>query len=160
GKLPLPLAQLYRHAHNARTALQVYLASFYLWEAALKLLGCCAVVEYAHLGSPDADLAEQLRSLARPSLGQWCGLARSLPPALAERGDPQYRRMTDLMMGAARDDCPRAAGLDSLLRQWLDGKKGARSTVRLANLFDRLVNLRNEELGHGAAGQREAAYYE
>src|SRR5438132_451842 len=36
----------------------------------------------------------------------------------------------------------------------------ARATVRLTELFDRLVRYRNRELGHGAAGQQPAAFYE
>ena len=43
-RLPLPLARLYRRAHNAKTPLERHLTAFYLWEAALKLLGCVAVV--------------------------------------------------------------------------------------------------------------------
>ena len=34
------------------------------------------------------------------------------------------------------------------------GKAAARATVRLTELFDRVVRYRNGELGHGAAGQR------
>jgi hypothetical protein len=46
-RLPLPLAQLYRRAHNAKTALDRHEAAYFLWEAALNLLSCAAVVEYA-----------------------------------------------------------------------------------------------------------------
>ena len=46
-RLPLPLAQLYRRAHNAKTPLERHLTAFYLWEASLKLLASVAVVEYA-----------------------------------------------------------------------------------------------------------------
>ena len=38
-RLPLPLAQLYRRAHNAKSPLERHHAAYYLWEAALKLLG-------------------------------------------------------------------------------------------------------------------------
>jgi hypothetical protein len=34
-RLPLPLAQLYRRAHNAKTDLDRHNASYCLWEAAL-----------------------------------------------------------------------------------------------------------------------------
>jgi hypothetical protein len=44
GRLPLPLAQLYRRAHNALAPLEQHLAAFYLWEASLKLLTSAAVV--------------------------------------------------------------------------------------------------------------------
>jgi WD40 repeat protein/serine/threonine protein kinase/Flp pilus assembly protein TadD len=159
-RLPLPLAQLYRRAHNAQTALDRYLTAFYLWEAGLKLLGCAALVEYAERGPADPALAERLHNLARPALGHWWEFVRLLVPALADRGDGPFQQARDLLLGKARDDCPRAAGLDALLREALEGKAGARATVRFADLFDRLVAFRNAELGHGAAGQRPAGFYE
>ena len=54
---------------------------------------------------------------------------------------------------------PRAAGLDSALLEVLEGRGGARSTVRLTELIDRLVQYRNREIGHGASGQRPPEFY-
>ena len=68
--------------------------------------------------------------------------------------------MRDLLCGKARDDLPRTAGLDAALREALEGKATARGTVELAKLFDRLVQYRNREFGHGAAGQKPAAHYD
>jgi serine/threonine protein kinase len=158
-RLPLPLAQLYRRAHNAKTALERYLTAYYLWEASLKLLASAAVIEYAEMGEHDAQLAERLRRLARPALGHWWKLVRALVPVLAERGNGAYVQVRDVLLGKARDDLPRAAGLDAVLREVLEGKAGSRTTVVLRELFDRLVQLRNEELGHGAAGQRPGEHY-
>src|SRR5215831_10217268 len=86
GKLPLPLAQLYRRAHNAKTPQERHHAAYYLWEAALKLLGSVAIVEYAELGDHDPELARRLQNLARPSLGHWWEFVRRLLPVLADRG--------------------------------------------------------------------------
>ncbi len=158
-RLPLPLAQLYRRAHNAKTPLECHLTAFYLWEAALKLLASAAIVEYAGHAAGDAHVTERLQNLARPALGHWWEFARLLVPALAERGDAGFVKLRDLLLGRSRNDCPRAAGLDAVLREQLDGKKGTQATVRFTELFDRLVRLRNEEMGHGAAGQRPADYY-
>src|SRR3954469_25800701 len=79
-RLPLPLAQLYRRAHNAKTPLERHLTAYYLWEAGLKLLGCVAVVEYAERGDHNPQLTERLRQLARPSLGHWWEFVRRLVP--------------------------------------------------------------------------------
>jgi hypothetical protein len=136
-RLPLPLAQLYRRGHNAKTPLERHHAAFYLAEAALKLLAAVAVVEYAERPEHDPQLAERLQSLARPALGRWWEFARRLVPVLAE-GDTDFCKVRDLLRGAARDDLPRAAGLDAALREALEGKGGARRTVRLTELFDRL----------------------
>ena len=77
-RLPLPLAQLYRRAHNARTAIERHQAAYYLWEASLKLLGSVAVVDFAGRHTPAPELAERLQSLARPSIGHWWEFARRL----------------------------------------------------------------------------------
>jgi hypothetical protein len=107
-RLPLPLAQLYRRAHNAKTAAERHLTAFALWEAALKLLATGLVVEYAPHGQHDPKLAEALQRLARPSLGDWLQIVRRLLPILAEGGDPGFRGLRDLLLGKVRADLPRA----------------------------------------------------
>ena len=151
-RLPLPLAQLYRRAHNAKTPLDRHNAAYCLWEASLKLLGSVAVVAYAERGTTEPELAERLRNLARPALGHWWEFVRLLVPVLADSGDEGFRRARELVLGRQRDDLPRAAGLDAALRETLDGATGGRVTVRLSELFERMVRYRNQELGHGAPG--------
>jgi WD40 repeat protein/serine/threonine protein kinase len=159
-RLPLPLAQLYRRAHNAKTPLERHQAAYYLWEAGLKLFGSVAVVSYAEQSHHDAALAERLQNLARPAVGHWWEFIRLLVPVLADAGDPAFAAVRHLVLGRTRDDLPRVAGLDAALVEALDGKSGARTTVRLTELFDRLVRYRNREFGHGAAGLKRAAFYE
>jgi hypothetical protein len=152
-RLPLPLAQLYRRAHNAKTPLERHLTAVYFWEASLKLLAATAVVCYARGGTPDPALAERLQHLARPSLGHWWEFVRLLVPALAERGTAGFGPLRDLLLGRSRDDLPRAAGLDAALLEVLGKPAGARATVRLTELFERLVQFRNKVIGHGAPVQ-------
>jgi serine/threonine-protein kinase len=161
-QLPLPLAQLYRRTHNAKTPQERHHAAYYLWEASLKLLGAVAVVEYAEAGDHDPDLAERLQNLARPSVGHWWEFVRRLVPVLAERGDRGFAPLREVLLGRSRDSLPHAAGLDAVLLQVLEGREGnvARATVRLTELFDRLVRYRNREFGHGAVGQRQPAFYD
>jgi WD40 repeat protein/serine/threonine protein kinase len=158
-RLPLPLAQLYRRAHNAKTPLERHLTAFYLWEAGLKLLAAVAVVEYAERTEHDPKLAERLQNLARPSLGHWWEFVRALLPVLADAGDSDLAKLRDQVLGRSRGDLPRAALLDVALREALDGGGGSRGSVRLTELFDRLVRYRNRELGHGASGQRQGDFY-
>ena len=160
GRLPLPLAQLARRVPNAKTALERHLAAYLLWEAGLKLLASVAIVEYAERQDPDAALAERLKNLARPSVGHWWEFARRLVPVLAEGDDEGFREVRDLLLGRTRDDLPRAAGLDAALLGALGEGGTARTTVRLTELFDRMVSYRNRELGHGAAGQRPSVFYD
>ncbi len=159
-RLALPLAQLCRRTQNAKTPLEQHLAAYYFWEASLKLLGATAIVEYAELQDHDAELAEKLQNLARPAIGHWWEFVRRLAPVLADKGDAGFMKIRDLVLGRARDDLPRAAGLYAALTEALDGQRGARATIRLTELFDKLVTYRNREIGHGAAGQKPRAFYE
>jgi serine/threonine protein kinase len=152
-RLPLPLAQLYRRAHNAKTPLERHLTAFSLWEASLKLLASVAIVEYAHRTESDPHLGERLQNLARPQLGHWWEFVRLLVPLLADQGQEGFHRVRDLVLGRTRDDFPRAAGLDAALREALGSKGEARATVRFTELFDRLVQYRNKVIGHGSPGQ-------
>ncbi|HEV3121401.1 MAG TPA: serine/threonine-protein kinase, partial [Isosphaeraceae bacterium] len=159
-RLPLPLAQLYRRAHNAKTFESRFNAAYCLWEASLKLLASVAVVEYAERGELTAELSERLKNLARPSLGHWWEISRSLVLHLAKAGDPGFRSVSDFLTGKAREDLPLAAGLDTVLRETLEGSAQARGTVRVSDLFDRLVHFRNREIGHGPLGQKSTGFYE
>ena len=161
-RLPLPLAQLYRRAYNAKTPLERHQAAYYLWEAALKLLSAVVVVDYSHLGRSDPAEASRLRNVVRPSLGHWWEFIKRLVPILVEAGPAgdRFRAVRDWVLGPERDDLPRATGLDAALREVLESKPGARSTVRLSDLFDRLVRYRNKEFGHGAQGQRSTEFYD
>src|SRR5262245_39197045 len=96
-RLPLPLAQLFRRAHNARTLLEQHLIAGYRWEATLKLLGCTAVVAFAARDRHEPQLAERLENLARPSLGHWWEFTRLLLPALAD--DPSLAQLQEQLFG-------------------------------------------------------------
>ncbi len=159
-RLPTPLAKLIRRARNAKTPLDRHQAAYYLWEAALKLLGSVAVVEYAALDDHDPKLVAMLENLARPSVGHWWEFVRRLVPVLADSSDAAFVEVRDLVLGSTRDDLPRAAGLDVALVEHQKGKASARATVRLSELFERLVWYRNKELGHGAAGQRPGRFFD
>ncbi|MFO0950556.1 MAG: hypothetical protein U0835_05270 [Isosphaeraceae bacterium] len=153
-RLPLPLAQLYRRAHNTVTGEARLNTAFCLWEATLKLLGSTAVITYADRQEHSPELSERLKNLARPTLGHWWEFVRLLVPALADAGDPGFCEVRDLLLGRSREDMPRAAALDAALREVLGWQTGSRITLRLSELFERLVQFRNREIGHGALGQR------
>ncbi len=159
-RLPLPLAQLYRRGHNAKSALERHQAAYYLWEAGLKLLGSVAIVEFAERDCHDPELIERLQNLARPAIGHWWEFVRRLVPVLAEAGDESFAAVRELLLGRTRDDLPRAAGLDAALCEALGAGSGSQATVRLSELFEHLLRYRNRILGHGAAGQHGDEFYE
>ncbi len=104
-RLPLPLAQLYRRAHNAKGARDCHDTAYCLWEVALKLLGVTAVVAYAERGAPTPELTERLRNLARPALGHWWEFVRLLLPALADTGDEGFRAAPTWSWAAPATTC-------------------------------------------------------
>ncbi|HEV3384937.1 MAG TPA: hypothetical protein VG097_08975 [Gemmata sp.] len=160
-RLPLPLAQLYRRTLNAKTTHERYLTAYFLWEAGLKFLGAVAVVVYAGRGvAPEPLLAESLTNLARPSLRHWWGFLRSLVPLLAEAGESSFLALRDFLFITERNDLPRAAGLDSALRESLGEPGNLRDSVCLTELIDRLIRYRDLELGTAAPRLRSASFDE
>jgi hypothetical protein len=162
-RLPLPLAQLYRRADNAKSAFECHATAFYLWEVAIKLLGSVAIVQYTEQSDPDSNVFEWLQqALGRASLGDWWEFSRRLVPLLAERGDEGFQRVREILLGQRRDDLPFAAGLIAALTEVLDGKIRLRGDTRprihLAELFDQLVRYRNSEVGHGTVRQRATEF--
>src|SRR4051794_9484174 len=81
-RLPLPLAQLCRCTRNAKTALEQHLTAVHLWEAAFKLLASAAVVRYLCLSPSEPAVTDQLKGLARASLGTWWRFSQLLLPRL------------------------------------------------------------------------------
>jgi hypothetical protein len=107
SRLPLPLAQLYRRACNAKSAPERHRATYYLWETALKLLGSAAVVSFLHTGrTPDARLAEILQALARPAVGHWWAMVRALTVELAD-SDEGFTHVKELLLGRSSRARPR-----------------------------------------------------
>jgi WD40 repeat protein/serine/threonine protein kinase/tetratricopeptide (TPR) repeat protein len=158
-RLPLPLAKLYRRAHNAKAPKDRHDTAFYLWEATLRLLASAVVAGYAERPGHDPDLDAALRKLARPALGDWLSLIRRLVPILAEGGDAGCAAIRELLLGRTRDDLPRVAELDGALRESLGLAEGPKARVRPGELLDRLVQYRNREIGHGALGHRPKEFH-
>src|SRR5438874_11684999 len=81
-RLPLPLAQLYSRAYNAKDARGRHDNSFYLCEALVKLAAAPAVAAYldeVERGAARVPALDRLLAqLALPSLGQWLAMLREL----------------------------------------------------------------------------------
>src|SRR5215203_4106438 len=91
ARLPLPLAQLYSRAYNAKDPRGRHDNTFYLFEALVKLAGAPAVAAYLHEidhGAPRvAALDRLLVHLALPSLGQWVAMLRETARHFGSRPD-------------------------------------------------------------------------
>ena len=157
-RLPLPLAQLYNRARNAKTPLDRHSYAFYLWEAAIRLLGSVAVVEYAaQIESGQSIERQHLPSLSTSSFAIWADQIERLAPTLASVDDASFRQICEFV-GFPRDDLPNVAQCDAALCRELDVPIGS-TVVDLFQTFRRLVRYRNSILGHGVDNMKSGDFY-
>jgi WD40 repeat protein/serine/threonine protein kinase/tetratricopeptide (TPR) repeat protein len=163
-RLPLPLAQLYSRAHNAKGARSRHDNSFYLFEALVKLAVAPAVAVYLYetdQGGPRVPALDRLLAqLALPSLGQWVGMLRELGRFFGGRTDAALHPLGHLwqQLDAARRDRPAVLALYRRLKNGVDGPPAGDQACSLLQLFDALVLYRNGVFGHG--GPRFEEFYE
>jgi Protein tyrosine and serine/threonine kinase len=162
-QLPLPLAQLYSRASNAKDPRGRYENAYYLFEALIKLTAAPLIAAYLqevrHGGTHVEALDRQLTQLALPSLGQWVGMVREVARSFGERADASSHPLGHLWPQLTRQhrDQP---GLLELYRRIKNGPDGRRTDDRACSVlqvFEALVQYRNG-IFHG--GPRFAAFYE
>jgi WD40 repeat protein/serine/threonine protein kinase/tetratricopeptide (TPR) repeat protein len=162
-RLPLPLAQLYCRAHNAKDARSRHDNAFYLFEALVKLAAAPAVAAYldeVRLGLPRVrDLDRLLAQLALPSLGQWVAILRELARHFSQRADAATHPLGRLwgQLDSRRRDLPALLALHRRIKNGPDGEPGNEQGCSLLRLIDDLVQYRNAVFGHGA-GRFESFY--
>ena len=168
GRLPLPLAQLYRRARNAKSAIDRHHNAYYLAEAALKLAACARIGAALAAGlDPRAPLARSLGDLALPSVGHWVGFLRAGSQHLRDRPDaallpfasPDDRLLAPAALPAVRAFAERAAASGEGETPAVAGevaRDGSRQGI--LGFFTLIAAYRNQVFGHGA--QRLPAFYE
>jgi tetratricopeptide (TPR) repeat protein/serine/threonine protein kinase len=163
-RLPLPLAQLYSRAHNAKDARGRHDNCFYLCEALVKLPAAVAVSGYldeARTGAARAPALDRLLAhLALPSLGQWVMILRELARHFGHRPDAAAHPLGHLwaQLTTPRRDLPGLLALYRRIKNGPDGDPAGDTACPLLGVFDALVQYRNAVFGHGAA--RTTAFYE
>ncbi|MCG8584761.1 MAG: serine/threonine protein kinase [Pirellulales bacterium] len=163
-ELPLPLAQLYSRAYNAKQARARHDYAFYLCEALIKLLATPMAATYLDEVQKRGRHAEAvdrlLPSLRLPSLGHWLGLLRELSRHFGELDDAQLHPLGHLweQLNARRRDWPGALALFNRIKNGPDGQPASNQKCSALELFDALVQYRNTVFGHGAS--RVESFYE
>src|SRR5262245_1726114 len=105
--LPLPLAQLYRSAHNSLDREERHRHAFDLWDWGLRLLGAAAVVEYQTRGAVGAPVGDLLARLDRLTLGSWWRLVCVLVDHLQD--DEGFAKVNEVLLRKPQHGMPRAA---------------------------------------------------
>ena len=163
-RLPLPLAQLYSRAYNAKDARSRHDNAFYLCEAFVKLAAGAAAMTYLqeaeHGAARKPALDRLLACLALPSLGQWVAMLRELARHFGDRPDAACHPLGGLwtQLDAQRRDLPGALALYRRLKNGPDGGPAGDQSCSLLQVLDALVQYRNGVFGHG--GPRFASFYE
>jgi serine/threonine-protein kinase len=162
-RLPLPLAQLYSRAYNARDPRSRHDYTFYLFEALVKLTASAAIAAYLHdiqhgaARAPSIDAL--LAQLALPSLGQWVGMLRELARHFGRRSDAADHPLGGLseQLDKGRREWEAVPALYRRIKNGPDGQPAGARNCSLQQLIDALVQYRNGVFGHG--GLRFESFY-
>jgi serine/threonine-protein kinase len=162
-RLPLPLAQLYSRAYNARDPRSRHDYTFYLFEALVKVAASAAIAAYLHdvqRGAARAPAIDSLLAqLALPSLGQWVGMLRELARHFGLRPDAANHPLGGLaeQLDAGRRNWEAVPALYRRIKNGPDGQAAGARNCSLQQLIDALVQYRNGVFGHG--GLRFESFY-
>jgi hypothetical protein len=164
-RLPLPLAQLYCRAYNAKDPRGRHDNTFYLFEALIKLAAAAAVALYLHEvehgSAPRAGgLDRLLAGLALPSLGQWLAMLRELARHFGRCPHAAAHPLGHLagQLDTRRHDLPGMLALYRRIKNGPDGEPGGDQGCTPLELLEALVQYRNGVFGHG--GPRFESFYE
>jgi WD40 repeat protein/serine/threonine protein kinase/tetratricopeptide (TPR) repeat protein len=163
-RLPLPLAQLYSRAFNAKDPRSRHDNAFYLFEATIKLaaapVAACYVQDVRRGGTREPQLDRLLLQLALPSLGQWVAILRELSRQFTQRPDAASHPFGHLWSQLTEKQRDRS-GLLALYRRikgGVDGKPVGDESCSILDVLDALVQYRNSVFGHG--GPRFESFFE
>jgi serine/threonine protein kinase len=154
-RLPLPLAQLYSRAYNAKDARSRHDSSFYLFEAIIKLAAAPAITAYVdevHHEAPRSPALDTLiAQLALPSLGQWLAMLRELARHFGTRVDAAAHPLGHLwaQLSTGHRDWPGILDLYRRIKNGVDGQPAGDQSCSFLELLDALVQYRNAIFGHG-----------
>src|SRR5215475_3504737 len=155
-QLPLPLAQLYNRAHNAKDPRNRHDNAYYLFEALVKLLAAPLVAAYlqeVRHGGKRVDVIDwRLQQLALPSLGQWVGIVREVAKHFGTRAEPTSHPLAHLWGQLTRQhrDKPGLVGLYQRIKHGADGVRAGDRSCSILQVLEALVPYRNGVFGHGA----------
>ena len=162
-QLPLPLAQLYNRAHNAKDPRHRHDNAYYLFETLVKLMTAPLVAAYLHEmrhGGTRVDVIDaQLQNLALPSLGHWVGMVRELAKHFGTRAETTRHPLAHLWGQLTRQhrDKPGLVGLYQRIKHGADGDRAGDRSCSILAVLEALVPYRNGVFGH-AAGRFESFY--
>ena len=155
-RLPMPLAQLYSRAHNAKDARSRHDNAFYCFEALIKLASATAIAAYVQQignGAAHVDSIDRLlERLAAPSLGHWLEMLRELTRHFSASSESVTHPLGQLWvrLSQTRSDLPGLLGLFRRIKNGPDGPPADASACSVLDVLQVLVGYRNAVIGHGS----------
>ena len=162
-RLPLPLAQLYSRAYNAKDARSRHDNCYYLFEVLIKLSTCpltaCYVQGLRQGGRRVAKLDRLLLQLAFPSLGQWMAILREMARHYGALPDAASHPLGQMwvQLNCPHHDPSALAALYRRIKNGPDGQPSGDKSCTILQLLEALVQYRNGVIAHGA-GRFESFY--
>ena len=157
--LPLPVVQVLRRAHNAKSSEQFHLNSYFLFEVILKLATAAHIGVYFREQRPSPAVNLELMNLQLPSTGHWLRILRETSRFFRQQQAPG----TERAVNASQQLVAPRPGLDACL-EWMarashasQAEEKVSQEFSIIRLFEIFVTYRNSVIGHGAA--RPSAYY-
>jgi tetratricopeptide (TPR) repeat protein len=144
---PRPLAWVFSELERAREPVSKFSLLFDLADETLLYITLVSAARYLELRDtrPDADIDAHLRSLQRPSMGDWV--------ACLQRLDRYFEECDERPLGVRMSADVDAPGmLDATARFEGSGRR----RVSIANFLRSLVTLRNRTRGHGGISEATA----
>jgi serine/threonine protein kinase len=158
-RLPYPLAQLYRDAHNTRTPKDRQFKAYCLWEASLKLMATVALAGYAERAETDPQTLAKLDGVLKmPTTGLWLRVVNTLLSEFASGPEAGLVKLNAQIHGRSVSNMMYVVELHNQLRANAKRPRDALKAIRLHDLFDLLVNHRNLEF-HDRMGSNEDDFY-
>ena len=121
----------------------------------IKLATAPAIACYLHeveQGSPRSNALDRLLAqLALPSFGQWVGMLRALAKHFGESPDAPTHPLGHLwdQLDKSRGELPGLLALYRRIKHGADGQLAGDQSCSLMEMFNALVQYRNDVIGHG-----------
>ena len=152
AKIPLPLAQAYLRARNAKSPAERHLNAYYMMEAMIKFLVSIGAQEYLSEERRSGKVDESLQALAMPSSGQWIQAMRELARHFSARTGAASQLLgpwSERLVTRTRE-LPSCAALALKIAETDGMDPGFRDALSLIDFFNLLPAYRNRHLGHSA----------
>lgn len=162
-RLPLPLAQLYKRAHNGKDPRSQHDNAYYFFEVLIKLMSCTLLTSYigdSQRGESQSQAVDrEIANLRRASIGHWVAMLRVLARHFGQGAGAASHPLGHLweQLNEKHRSISGLTRLYQRIKNRVDGSPANDRTCTITQLFDALPHYRTDTIGHAAS--RSEAFY-